>query len=100
MLVEVFHLPPARSSAIGYLASAVLNYLANRWWTFAADTSHAQGIARFVAMVALGLACNTALMYLFTTGLGINYLLAQVVATGAVLCLNFVVARYWVFAGR
>ncbi|MFT3804218.1 MAG: GtrA family protein [Burkholderiaceae bacterium] len=87
------------ASALGFLCGAVLNYLLNRSYTFRSQVSHARGAARFLVVVALGLAANVLLMWLLNGYFGWNYVLAQIVTTGLVMLWNFVGHSLWTFGG-
>ena len=96
VLVELCSLKPAPASSFGFAVSAVANYLLNRRFTFGSSRPHRDAAARFLAVVLLGLLLNYAAMSLLTA-LGANYVLAQLIATGAVLILNFALGSLWVF---
>jgi putative flippase GtrA len=48
-------------------------------------------------MACAGMALNTGIVWVAVHPLGINYLVAQVFATGVVLVFNFVVGKLWTF---
>lgn len=85
------------AAVCGYLAGAVTSYWLNYRYTFTSTRAHRSTATRF-AMVALGgLALNTLLMAVLTAQLGMHYLLAQVLATGLILCWNFALNKIWTF---
>ena len=94
--VEGFGWPAAWASGAGALLGAQLAFVGNRrltfahkgpwwpaWWRF-------QGTAVLGALVGMGVVAGG-------LALGVHYLLAQVLATGLVLVLTFLVNRAWAF---
>jgi putative flippase GtrA len=86
------------ASGAGYLASAVLNYLLNRRYTFGGGVAHRMAMMRFCVVVASGLALNLAGMRLLHGHLRWHYLYAQMLVTLLVLLWNFAWHRHWTFA--
>lgn len=99
VLVEFGGIDPVLASATGYAGSAALNYLLNRTFTFRSTATHASSAPRYIAMVVSALALNTALFNLLH-GLGVNYIVCQVITTLVVVIYNYLVASKWVFASR
>ncbi|MFT4102892.1 MAG: GtrA family protein [Burkholderiaceae bacterium] len=97
--VEWVGIQAVYASALGFVSGAVLNYLLNRSYTFRSNVSHARGAARFLVVVAFGLAANVLLMLLLNGYLGWNYVLSQIVTTGGVMLWNFVGHSLWTFGG-
>lgn len=95
--VELLGTDPVSTSFFGALIGALCNYFINHSVTFKSDVAHSWGLPRFLMVAALGLALNTVLMAVLVNGLGINYLLAQVLATAAVLAWNFLGSVLWAF---
>lgn len=87
---------PTPASSLGFVISAVFNYLANKHVTFETDTPNTIAGPRFVAMVLLGLIVTSLCMRTLTS-FGVHYLLAQVLTTALVLTINFRLASRWVF---
>ena len=88
---------PLVASALGWTLGAVVNYSLNYRFTFRSRLSHRQAAPRFALIAAIGLVLNTLLMAVQIGPLGLNYLVAQVFATGAILCCNFLLSRSWAF---
>lgn len=99
LLVELELAPKITASALSYLLSAIFNYLANYYFTFASDASHRQTLPKFAVTVALGLSLSTLLFAGFLHLFG-YYLLAQLLATGITVCLNFLVHKLWIYKGH
>ncbi len=98
LLVEGPAVNPVLASTLGFGLGAIVNYLLNYHYTFRSDKSHLEAASKFFSVALVGALTNTLLMYLGTEWLGLNYLLAQILATGAVLVQNFLLNRYWTFA--
>jgi len=86
------------ASGAGYVASAVLNYVLNRRYTFGGRVAHRTAVMRFSVVVASGLALNLAGMRLLHGHLRWHYLYAQMLVTLLVLLWNFAWHRQWTFA--
>lgn len=88
---------PVSGSMAGACVGAVVNYGLNHRITFRGRSGHLQALPRFAAIALLGIAANGLLMKLFTTGLNLDYLVAQVMATGLVLALTYLLNSAWTF---
>lgn len=99
LLVKVAQMPEVPASATSYALSSIFNYLANYHYTFASSSSHAKTLPKFVLAVALGLGANTLLFAVFFKVFG-HYLLAQLLATGITVFLNFLVHKLWIYKGH
>lgn len=97
LLVQGAGLDAVLSSAAGALAGAVTAYLLNHRYTFASRQPHTETAGRFFAVAFAGLLLNVALMVIAVRGLGLHYLVAQVVATGLVLLWTYGANRCWTF---
>ncbi len=104
--------PEVIASAFAYFLSSIFNYFANYHFTFASNSSHAKTLPKFAAAVGLGLATNTLLfavfLYFFSAQVfssselfrNYNYLVAQFLATGITVFLNFLVHKFWIYKGH
>lgn len=108
LFVELGGLIPVVASAVSYAVSAIFNYLANYYLTFASNTSHKQTLPKFIVTVVLGLALSTSLFAIFlyvlenhlllgTKLLETAYLIAQLFATLATLVANFLMHKLWIY---
>jgi putative flippase GtrA len=95
--VEVLALPVVAGALAGFCVGALTNYLLARRFVFASGRPHASALPRFAAVATAGAAVNTGIVALLY-GAGTHYVLAQVVATVAVLAWNFLANRFWTFA--
>jgi len=88
------------ASAIGCTVGAAVNYVLNYHLTFRSRLAHRHSAPRFALIAVASLLLNTLLMAVGVDQLGLHYLVAQVVATGVVLCSNFALSRIWAFSER
>lgn len=96
--VELLHLDAVVASTSGFLASAVVNYLLNRRFTWASTAAHAVAVRRFLIVLAIGLALNVLGMRLLHGYLHWHYVLSQVLTTMVTVSWNFAGHRHWTFA--
>lgn len=99
LLVEFELAPEIMASALSYFLSSTFNYLANYYITFASHSSHSQTLPKFGLTVAAGLTLSTLLFASFLQVFG-HYMLAQMLATGITVCLNFLVHKLWIYKGH
>lgn len=97
ILHQAMDVPATLASAIGFALSAVYNFVVSYHYTFRGRTPMLAALPRYAAMVAIGLAINTAIFDIALHVFEVPYLLAQVVATAVVLVWNFSLARAFVF---
>lgn len=96
-LTILLKVEPVFASATGFVIGAVVSYALNRTWTFKCSKRHIETLTKFMVSAFVGCALNTSLMWLGTSCAGIQYMAAQVGATGIVLIWNFLINRYWTF---
>ena len=96
LVVEALGWPAWLGSGLGAVVGAQVAYAGNRRWTFAHRGRIAASWLRFQGTALLG-----ALLGMTIVGggvrLGVHYLVAQVMATGAAMVLTFLVNRRWTF---
>jgi putative flippase GtrA len=95
-LVRGFGMAPTAASSIGFVLSAVVNYLLNYRFTFQSDRPHGPAAAKFGVLAATGLLLNAVVMRLMTRA-GVHYLIAQICATGVVLFWGYIGNSLWTF---
>ncbi|WP_312513839.1 GtrA family protein [Massilia sp.] len=95
-LVMFLDVAPGLAAAIGACFGACVVYILNRRYTFTTERSHKETIPRFVALSVLGAVLNGAIVG-WLSGIGLHFLLSQVVATVLVLFINFVVSKKWIY---
>ncbi len=102
LLVNVVGLPTLAGNALAYALSFIVSYLGQCLWTFrAADSAmgnaaHRTMLPRFAATQAVGLGCNSAIVWLLVR-LGVPYAWAMPVAVLTVPVMVYVLCKFWVF---
>ena len=99
LMVSGLALSPILGTSTGALAGALVNYVLNHHYTFGGGASHARALPRFMLMAAVGLGLNATIVGMLTH-FGIHYLVAQVLATGIVLVVNYLVSKLWIFHSK
>jgi putative flippase GtrA len=96
-LVQLARTDAVAASTAGAVCGALVNYALNRRYTFASAAPHARALPRFALVAAAGVALNALVMAAVLALAGPHYLVAQVVATGAVLAAGYLANRAWTF---
>ena len=96
LFVETKLMPVVMASATAYILSSIFNYLANYHFTFVSNLSHTKTLPKFITAVSIGLLANTMLFALFYYILK-NYFIAQFLATGITVFLNFLIHKFWIY---
>jgi putative flippase GtrA len=101
MLVEAAGTPAWVASGVGAVVGSQVAFFGNRRFTFGyAPEGAGQAVRawrRFMGTALLGAGAGMAIVAV-GVGLGAHYLLAQALATSAVMLLTFAVNRAWTFA--
>jgi putative flippase GtrA len=97
LLVEVAHEPLIPSTSAGFTLGAVVSYSLNRRITFRHQPHFGRGLVKFVSLGSVGLGLNALIVAAFVHA-GVQYILAQMTATGTILLWNFLVSRLLIFA--
>jgi putative flippase GtrA len=97
-------LTPVPASIVGALIGAVINFVMNAVVTFrghAHSHSHShltwRTAARFFATAGMAAALNGAAMAVLVNGVRLDYRLAQILVTGILVCVTYVVNSLWTF---
>lgn len=96
VLVSLLQVPPGRAAFLGATAGACVVYVLNRRYTFDSRQAHHRAVPRFAALAVAGAVLNGAIVGVLSA-IGLHFLLAQVLATGGILVLNFIVSKLWIF---
>jgi putative flippase GtrA len=96
-LVEGYRMDPIRAALAGYVAGGIVSYILNRRHTYASDRPHRQATWRFGVVAAVGFGLTWIGMALLVRGLGLPYLVGQLVTTGIVLFWSFAAHKLWTF---
>lgn len=91
---------PAVGSMIGATVGAAINYWLNRRVTFRSTASHLTTLPKFAAIACLGVLLNGLVMKVLTEYHHFNYLYAQIVASGLVLIVTYLINSAWTFRAQ
>lgn len=85
------------SAVAAFLAAFVVNFTLSRQWTFE-STQMKPGVqlVKFSILVAANTVV-TAVGIWFLTSAGMQYLLAKLLLTAVIVCVNYFVMRLWIF---
>ena len=87
------------AAVVGYAAGIVLGFTLNRRWTFeAADRPAGGQAARFLAVSAVGIACNALLLKLCVEVVDTPKTLGEIVSVALTAPVTFAINRVWSFA--
>lgn len=95
-LVLSMSVSPGPASAVGACVGACVNYVLNYRYTFASTRRHRKLMPRFFAVAALGAIANGFIVSQLS-GLGMHFLVAQLIATCTILVSNFLISKKWIF---
>jgi putative flippase GtrA len=96
-LVQGFQAGVVAASTSGAVVGAAINYALNHRFTFASREAHRRALPRFAAVAMAGIVLNALVVAGMLTLVGPYYLVAQVVATIAVLVAGYLANRAWTF---
>jgi dolichol-phosphate mannosyltransferase len=102
-LFGIFGVWPLAALIVAIEASLIWNFEWNDRWTFRGRTNGSSRIRRFAlyhAVCAAGIAINVGVFALLALGLGVNYMLSNLVAIVAGFATNFGGSTSWAWAVR
>lgn len=87
------------SAVAAFLVANFNSFLLNKRWTFKEKIKHHffSKYIKFLSVSLGSLVVNLAALYLFTSILGIYYLISQIIAIGISLIINFTGNKIWTF---
>jgi putative flippase GtrA len=89
-------LAPVPATVLGAMVGAVINFVLNTLVTFRGRLTLGTA-ARFFATAGLAVAANGVLMSVLLAAFGIDYRLAQLLATAVLLCATFCINSAWTY---
>lgn len=98
IIVDMMKGNPVYGSMIGYLFGGILNYYLNYKFTFESKKAHTSTASKFMVIMFVGFFLNGYLMTVFTSKIGLFYLVAQIFSTIVVLLWNFTANKFWTFS--
>jgi putative flippase GtrA len=96
-LVQIIRVDAVAASIAGFTAGAFVNYFLNYHVTFRSSKCHKETILKFFSIALVGLLINSSMMAVAVKYFKVNYLFAQIFATGSVLICTFMGNRFWTF---
>jgi putative flippase GtrA len=96
--VELGGVVPLAASAAGFCVGATIKYVLNYFVAFRSAAKHSAALAKFAVAIAVLFALNAAFFALLQQGLGLHYMVAQVLTTGLLIPPGYLLSRLWVFA--
>lgn len=99
VFTEFVHIHYLLASVFSFLISLVVNYLLCILWVFHHNTSKSKFVEFlvFVLIASIGLALNTLIMYLFTDGLNLHYMVSKIVSSFIVAFWNFFARKFFLY---
>ncbi|HBR96650.1 MAG TPA: GtrA family protein [Gammaproteobacteria bacterium] len=97
VLVELFGVMPWVASFLGFCFGSLVNYSLLHSWAFQSTRAHGQALSRYIAVTLSMLVLNLFILRLLHESVGVDYRLAQVVATGTVFMANFSINSRFTF---
>jgi putative flippase GtrA len=96
-LVELGGWSAIPATLVGYIGGGVASYGLNRRHTYRSNRPHEEAGWRFAVVAAVGFGLTWISMAGLHGGLGLQYLLAQVLTTLLVMAWSFVAHKVWSF---
>lgn len=96
-LVEKATVDPTLASAFGFCMAVIVNYKMQYHWTFKSAGPHKTIFTRYVLITFFMLGVNTLIFWILYEIQGLIYLLAQAIATGIVMFMNFAINKNYTF---
>lgn len=96
-LVELADVDATVASMTGFCVATLLNYTLQYHWTFELSEPHNRIFTRYVLITFTMLGVNTIIFWILYAKLSVLYVVAQVIATGVVTILNFLINKHYTF---
>lgn len=83
---------------IGYLCGMINSFVVNKKWTFKTENKNTKKeLLKFIVVNLCMLALSLVLINTFKSTLDLNDTWANLISTGIVMIINFLVSNFWVF---
>ena len=95
-LTEVFNINPLISVAISFTVSVIFNYIASIKWVFKVEKENNnknKEIIIFISLSVIGLIINEIIIYSMDKFFSVDYRISKLLATGVVMCWNFITRK-------
>ena len=93
VLTNYAHMWHIFSNSISVFVSFWFNFLLTKFWTFKSRNNFYRQLGMYTILFFINIGISNAVMYLFTDVLSFHYMLSKVVASGVIVCWNFVVYK-------
>ena len=97
LLVELFAFNETVASGIGFVVAVLVNYTIQHTWVFEAEGNHGEHFPRYLLVTLITFSLNLGLFWMAVNVVEIWYPLAQVLTTGIIFILNFLINRQFTF---
>ena len=85
------------ATSVGFVVGAITKYFMNYFLAFRSEEPHLQAIPRFAVMLLTLFAANGAIFWALHDQYKLHYVVAQVLTTGLLVPVGYVINRAWVF---
>ncbi len=97
-LNSLLHININIAKPIGYLCGMANSFIVNKKWTFKTDDKQIKKeFVKFIAVNLCMLGLSLLLINIFKSTLQIGDTFANILSTGIVMVINFLVSNFWVF---
>ena len=94
---QYFLFPAVTAVALNQPIVLIYNFSLNKWWSFRnTDLPHRQ-IVRYICIALLNYLFSVTAMYILHELLSIDYRFARVVTVAAMVPINFLLYKFWVY---
>lgn len=85
------------ANSVGYICGMVNSYVWNNKWVFKANSKEISTIGKFIAVNAVVMVINNIILIGLVENMGVNTIIAQVIALVITTVLNFAGNKLWTF---
>ena len=101
LLVEFFDVPPQPANMVGFLASVMVSFFGNHYWSFRGNDQTARvAFIRYTVIITIGILYNGLVMNLFLTRLGLGYEFGLAAIVASWPFVSFTLASLWAFSAH
>jgi len=94
---QVLQLSDQQANSAGFGAAVLVSYVGHGRYTFGVELASGPQFLRFVILSLLGLATSSATVWIATTRLGFDFIMAMAAVAILVPVMTFLALRLWVF---
>lgn len=97
-LVNIYAVNPFIATFIGLTIATFINYPLQYYWTFKNFVPHYIAFPKYIMVTSIAYSVNLFCFWVLHELIGIHYIIAQMIATGIALAINFVVNSRFTFS--